>query len=180
MRAAATRVGHHEVEVAVAVEVAPRHRGDAVAGAILGGMIERSIAASEQDRGGVAALGHRKILVAVAIEVTRDQRAESSCRIFPARLKGSIADAEENRDCAVGRNARRQTEDQIEFAVRIHVGRDDPDGSETAGVVHVWLEGPISVAPQHRDRPDSGGDRQVRVAIPVEVRGHQGGRVSTG
>ena len=165
-----TRVGHGQVQLVIAVEVAHDHtvRKSAPRRDDQRRLLEGSIAVAPEHRDIVVTIvGHGQVQLAIAIEVAHDWGDHAhATREARGLLEGPVADPQEHRDVAGKPVARREVLDPITIEVaRGHGGRTVAN-SEGLG----RLEGAIAVAQQHGDSVGIDvGYRQVWLAVAIEV-----------
>ena len=188
-RNARITVGHHEVDLPIAIDVVHRQafrisvaQGVAGTGSVAHRRPEGPIAVAQQYRDGVGtSVGHCQVVLAILVEVAHDDgpgKTANSVRGRHSRQERPIALAQKHRDC-VGINQVVLIKigyDQIEVPVAIEVANGYGPGI-LANVERLREhEGPIAVAQQYRDGVGLiVGRRQVGLPIAVEIpHGHHG------
>src|SRR5207302_2236534 len=96
----AIAVGHHEIEMAIAIKVAHRHGAGSGADGIVAGGLKSTVALAQQDTYRailVSTVGHGEIEMAIAIKVAHRQRPGTGADgVAPSGLKRAIALAQQH------------------------------------------------------------------------------------
>ncbi len=164
---------HHEIALAVAVQVADRDGLRARRRRVRDTRPERAVAVPEEDahrRGGL--VRHRDVELSVAVEVREDRPARR--RAGGVRLRGlerAVAVPEPHGDVPT----HRIREDDVRLAIAVEVSDRDERVGRGPRVDDRRAEGAVAVPRENREA-GARRDEQVRLAVPVHVR-HGDGRV---